>query len=208
MQEQLHAAHPINTYPVAVLLPDGGIAVSAGKLLVSGRAACCRVRMRTCDGSAAGLRRTSRHRLLANEGGQSGRAGCCRLRRGLAIAALRRARVANRCASPRPSCVFGLQAQTAADLATQTLFCWTLPAPYPLSHLPRYDTTRPTTSDGRGASSTSPGRDHPGATRRPVSTGTCGGVGWSGVRRGGPWEVGARARVIGKHVRWFQTNDL
>lgn len=34
MQEQLHAAHPINTYPVAVLLPDGGIAVSAGKLLV------------------------------------------------------------------------------------------------------------------------------------------------------------------------------
>ncbi len=35
MQEQLHAAHPINTYPVAVLLPDGGIAVSSGRLLVS-----------------------------------------------------------------------------------------------------------------------------------------------------------------------------
>lgn len=34
MQDQLSAAHPINTYPVAVLLPDGGLAVSSGKLLV------------------------------------------------------------------------------------------------------------------------------------------------------------------------------
>jgi hypothetical protein len=34
MQKQLSAAFPINTYPHVHLLPDGSVAVSAGKLLV------------------------------------------------------------------------------------------------------------------------------------------------------------------------------
>lgn len=35
MEPQLSAAFPIHTYPHAVVTPDGGLAVSAGKLLVS-----------------------------------------------------------------------------------------------------------------------------------------------------------------------------
>lgn len=38
MEEQLTKAFPIHTYPHAVVLPDGGLAVSAGKLLVSRQA--------------------------------------------------------------------------------------------------------------------------------------------------------------------------
>ena len=34
MAAQLSAAFPIGTYPIVVVLPDGGVAVSAGKLLV------------------------------------------------------------------------------------------------------------------------------------------------------------------------------
>lgn len=34
MEEQLSASFPIHTYPQVTLLPDGGVAVSAGKLLV------------------------------------------------------------------------------------------------------------------------------------------------------------------------------
>lgn len=36
MQEQLAAAFPVHTYPHIVLLPDGGLAISAGKLMVRG----------------------------------------------------------------------------------------------------------------------------------------------------------------------------
>lgn len=38
MQEQLSAAFPIHTYPFVILTPDGGVAMSAGKLLVRGSA--------------------------------------------------------------------------------------------------------------------------------------------------------------------------
>jgi hypothetical protein len=34
MSEQLAAAFPIHTYPHVLLTPDGGLAVSAGKLMV------------------------------------------------------------------------------------------------------------------------------------------------------------------------------
>lgn len=35
MADQMSKAFPIHTYPHAVVTPDGGLAVSAGKLLVS-----------------------------------------------------------------------------------------------------------------------------------------------------------------------------
>lgn len=35
MSDQLGQAHPINTYPFVVVTPDGNLAVSAGRLLVS-----------------------------------------------------------------------------------------------------------------------------------------------------------------------------
>lgn len=39
MAPQLNAAFPLNTYPVVTLLPDGGVAVSAGKTLAKYRRA-------------------------------------------------------------------------------------------------------------------------------------------------------------------------